>query len=43
VIENDRTVLLSLLRTVSAHLSNAADVLRGAQVSIPDKTFKESE
>ncbi|MEP1767090.1 MAG: ABC transporter transmembrane domain-containing protein [Sulfitobacter sp.] len=40
VIENDRTVLLSLLRTVSSHLSHAADVLRGADVNIPDQTFR---
>jgi len=35
VIENDRVILLSLLRTVSGHLTNAADLLRIAGVAIP--------
>jgi ABC-type multidrug transport system fused ATPase/permease subunit len=35
VIENDKVILLSLLRTVSSHLSNAADLLRAAAVDIP--------
>ena len=35
VVENDRVILLSLLRTVSSHLTNAADLLRAARVDIP--------
>lgn len=35
VIENDRVTLLSLLRTVSGHLTGAADLLREARVGIP--------
>jgi CRP-like cAMP-binding protein len=35
VIEDDRVILLSLLKTVSSHLSNAADLLRAAGVDIP--------
>ena len=35
VVENDRFILLSLLRTVSGHLTNAADLLRAARVDIP--------
>ncbi len=35
VIENDRVILLSLLRTVSGHLTGAADLLRAARLDIP--------
>ncbi len=35
VIENDRVILLSLLKTVSSHLSDAADVIRDASIEIP--------
>jgi putative ABC transport system ATP-binding protein len=35
VVENDRDVLLSLLHTVSGHLTGAADLLREARVAVP--------
>ena len=35
VIENDKEVLLSLLKTVAGHLTGAADVIRDAQLEIP--------
>ena len=35
VIENDKAVLLSLLRTVAGHLTGAAEVIRDAQIEIP--------
>lgn len=35
VIEDDKTVLLSLLKTVAGHLTSAADVLRQAEVELP--------
>ena len=35
VIEDDRVILMSLLKTVSSHLSNATDLLRAASVDIP--------
>ncbi len=45
VIENDRVILLSLLKTVSSHLSNAADLIRDAEIEIPreDQAPKPSE
>mgnify|MGYP006133114079 CR=1 FL=1 len=41
VIESDTTVLMSLLKTVSGHLSGAAEVIRDAQIEIPRDTFKD--
>ncbi len=38
VIENDKTVLLSLLQTVAGHLAGAADVIREQQVGLPRAT-----
>lgn len=38
VIEDDRVILMSLLKTVSSHLSNATDLLRAASVDIPRDT-----
>ena len=35
VLENDKSVLLSLLRTVAGHLTGAADLLRAAQLEVP--------
>ena len=35
VIENDKTVLMSLLKTVAGHLTGAADLLREARLEIP--------
>lgn len=35
VIENDPTILLSLLQTVAGHLTNAAQLLRQANIAIP--------
>jgi len=35
VVENDKVILLSLLRTVSSHLTGAADLLRTAGIDIP--------
>jgi putative ABC transport system ATP-binding protein len=35
VIENDKTVLMNLLRTVAGHLSGAADLIREAQLEVP--------
>ncbi len=35
VIENDSTVLMSLLKTVAGHLTGAAEVIRDAQIAIP--------
>ncbi len=35
VVENDKVILLSLLRTVSSHLSGSADLLRAAAIDIP--------
>ncbi|WP_299371716.1 ABC transporter transmembrane domain-containing protein [uncultured Tateyamaria sp.] len=37
VLENDSTVLMSLLKTVSSHLTGAADLLRQANVQIPQE------
>ncbi|MEO0379535.1 MAG: ABC transporter transmembrane domain-containing protein [Pseudomonadota bacterium] len=37
VVESDNTVLLSLLRTVSGHLTGAAQLLRGANIPIPQE------
>jgi len=37
VIENDRGVLLSLLRTVSGHLAGAAEVIRDSNLELPRK------
>ena len=36
VVENDKTVLLRLLHTVAGHLTGAAELLRAAQVDVPD-------
>lgn len=41
VIENDKAVLLSLLKTVAGHLTGAATVIRDAQISIPRETFED--
>ncbi|MFL4469573.1 ABC transporter transmembrane domain-containing protein [Tateyamaria armeniaca] len=35
VVENDSTVLLSLLQTVAGHLTGAAELLRQANIAIP--------
>jgi putative ABC transport system ATP-binding protein len=35
VIENDKEVLLNLLKTVAGHLTNAADAIRDAQIELP--------
>jgi ABC-type multidrug transport system fused ATPase/permease subunit/CRP-like cAMP-binding protein len=35
VVESDRTVLLSLLRTVAGHLNSTADLLRAARIDLP--------
>jgi putative ABC transport system ATP-binding protein len=35
VIENDKTALLSLLRTVSGHLTGAANVIRDQRLELP--------
>lgn len=35
VVENDKTVLLRLLQTVAGHLTNAAELLRIAQIDVP--------
>ena len=43
VIENDRTVLLSLLKTVAGHLSGAANMIRDADIPIPAETFEEPD
>lgn len=40
VIENDRVILLSLLRTVSGHLTGAAELLRAAGLHIPREDAK---
>lgn len=37
VIESDRVVLLSLLRTVAGHLSGAADILFAAGIDVPSE------
>ncbi|WP_299139311.1 ABC transporter transmembrane domain-containing protein [uncultured Tateyamaria sp.] len=37
VLENDSNVLMSLLKTVSSHLTGAADLLRQANVQIPQE------
>ena len=37
VVESDKTILLSLLRTVAGHLTNAADVLIEAGVEVPQE------
>jgi ABC-type multidrug transport system fused ATPase/permease subunit len=41
VIENDKTVLLSLLRTVSGHLTGAADVIRDSNLELPRQPARE--
>lgn len=41
VIENDKTVLLSLLQTVAGHLTGAAELMREARIEIPRDTQKE--
>jgi putative ABC transport system ATP-binding protein len=41
VIENDTAVLMSLLKTVSGHLTGAAEVIRDAQISLPRDTTGE--
>ncbi|WP_335750944.1 ABC transporter transmembrane domain-containing protein [Sulfitobacter sp.] len=43
VIENDRTVLLSLLKTVAGHLSGAANMIRDAEIPIPRETFEDED
>ena len=35
VVENDKTVLLHLLKTVGGHLTGAADVIRSVRAEIP--------
>ncbi|MEQ6203114.1 ABC transporter transmembrane domain-containing protein [Sulfitobacter sp. HNIBRBA2951] len=42
VVENDKTVLLSLLRTVGGHLSAAAETIRDANIEIP-RTLDEDD
>ena len=37
VLENDTSVLMSMLQTVSSHLTGAADLLRQANVQIPQE------
>ncbi|UWR26207.1 cyclic nucleotide-binding domain-containing protein [Sulfitobacter sp. S223] len=43
VIENDKAVLLSLLRTVAGHLTGAAEVIRDARIEIPRDSQKEGD
>ncbi|MGJ8615886.1 MAG: ABC transporter transmembrane domain-containing protein [Sulfitobacter sp.] len=35
VVENDKTILLRLLHTVAGHLTGAAELLRAAQIEVP--------
>ena len=37
VLENDTTVLMNLLKTVSSHLTGAAELLRQAEVRVPQE------
>ena len=43
VIENDKTVLLSLLKTVAGHLTGAAELIRDAQIEIPRDAPKDTK
>ncbi|MEP2919816.1 ABC transporter transmembrane domain-containing protein [Sulfitobacter sp.] len=43
VIEDDKTVLLSLLKTVAEHLTGAADVIREAALELPQSDESEME
>jgi len=41
VIENDKTVLLRLLKTVGGHLSAAAETIRDARIDLPRDSDEE--
>jgi len=43
VIEDDKTVLLSLLKTVAEHLTGAADLIREAALELPQSDESEME